>query len=449
MLSIPAAFPDRPLPTMFSDLTVLELASVLAGPSVGQFFAEWGATVIKVENPRTEGDVTRRWTTPKDGGETESVGDEDDRSAYFCACNHGKQSLALDLSTGDGRALLHDLVEDVDVVLASFRPGTAEALGADYETLSDLNPALLYGHVTGYGPADERPGYDAAIQAESGFMSINGPADGPPMKLPVALMDVLAAHQLKEGLLMALLRRERTGDGAYVPVSLLQAAVSGLVNQATNYLVGDHVPRRMGSRHPNIAPYGTAYETFDDRAVVLAVGTDRQFEALCHIIGTEALPQNPNFATNEARVEHRDALERVLTVRIRQMETGPLLDALEEARVPAAEARSIDAVFDQPAADAMVLRPEEDLAGLRQSAFTLQSFRSSSLENPTADAPADGPDRVSPGSASPGSAVALAPAPHYAEHTAGLLQQRGFSPAHIQTLADDGVIDLPETSPSD
>jgi crotonobetainyl-CoA:carnitine CoA-transferase CaiB-like acyl-CoA transferase len=131
------------------------------------------------------------------------------------------------------------------------------------------------------------------------------------------------------------------------------------------------------------------------------------------------------------------------------MEAGPLLDALEEARVPAAEARSIDAVFDQPAADAMVLRPEEDLAGLRQSAFTLQSFRSSSLENPTADAPADGPDRVSPGSASPGSAVALAPAPHYAEHTAGLLQQRGFSPAHIQTLADDGVIDLPETSPSD
>jgi Predicted acyl-CoA transferases/carnitine dehydratase len=164
------------------------------------------------------------------------------------------------LSTEARRTLLHELTEDTDVVLASYRPDTAEALGADYETLSSVNPDLVYGHVTGYSPDRERAGYDAVIQAESGFMHMNGTADGPPTKLPVALVDVLAAHQLKEGLLAALLRREQ-GGGAYVPVSLLQSAVSGLANQVTNWLVAGHRPQRMGSAHPNIAPYGTSFPT--------------------------------------------------------------------------------------------------------------------------------------------------------------------------------------------
>jgi len=164
---------------MLDDLLVLELASVLAGPSVGQFFAELGATVLKVENPRTTGDVTRRWRAPN---ETDP---SDDRSAYFCCCNHGKQSIALDLSTAAGQTVLHELAENADVVLASYRPGTAEPLGAGYETLSAQNPSLIYGHVTGYGPDRPRAGYDAVVQAESGFMHMNGPADGPPTKLPV------------------------------------------------------------------------------------------------------------------------------------------------------------------------------------------------------------------------------------------------------------------------
>jgi crotonobetainyl-CoA:carnitine CoA-transferase CaiB-like acyl-CoA transferase len=430
---------------MLSNLTVIELASVLAGPSVGQFFAEWGAAVIKVENPRTGGDVTRRWEAPgtDDGRQEDDAesGDADDRSAYFCACNHGKESVALDLSTDGGPEILHDLVREAGpevLVLASFRPGTAEALGADYETLAAVEPSLIYGHVTGYGPADERAGYDAVIQAESGFMSINGPADGPPTKLPVAVMDVLAAHQLKEGLLLALLQRERTGEGAYVPVSLLQAAVSGLANQATNYLVGDHVPQRMGSRHPNIAPYGSAYATADDRAVVLAVGTDRQFEALCRVLGTEGLPQNPNFATNAARVDHRDALERVLTVRLGQMEAAPLLDALRAEHVPAAEVHSVDAVFDQPAADAMVLRPEGDLAGLRQSAFSLHGTDSPLFgdeRSPGAEEAATGPGAVR-------DAPSLAPAPHYAAHTAPVLRRLGWSDTAIQDAAEAGTVEL-------
>lgn len=392
-----------------ADLLVLELASVLAGPSVGQFFAELGATVIKVENPRTMGDVTRRWRAPHVDDATES----DDRSAYFCCCNSGKQSIALNLSTEAGQDVLHALAAKADVALASYRPGTAEALGADYETLSAVNPGLIYGHVTGYGPDRARAGYDAIIQAESGFMHMNGAADGPPTKLPVALMDVLAAHQLKEGLLVALLNRERGDNGAYVPVSLFQAAVSGLVNQATNWLVAGHSPQRMGSAHPNIAPYGTPYSSADDESIVLAVGTDRQFTALCEILERPDLAEDPRFSTNADRVAHRDALTRALAACIGQFQSDALLTSLHEANVPAGLVRDVPAVFDQPAAQAMVFNAENDPPSLRQVAFP------------------------HPNGASP----SLAPPPHYAEHTATVLRERlGCSPERINALAKEDVI---------
>lgn len=392
---------------MFDDLLVLELASVLAGPSVGQFFAELGATVIKVENPRTGGDVTRQWTAPS--GKSR----DDDRSAYFCCCNHGKQSIALDLSTDDGQALLHALAREADLVLASYRPGTADALGADHETLLALNPDLIYGHVTGYGPTRPRAGYDAVIQAESGFMHMNGPADGPPTKLPVALMDVLAAHQLKEGLLVALLRRTQGQGGDYVPVSLLHSAVSGLANQATNWLVSEHSPQRMGSAHPNIAPYGTPYATADGPPLVLAVGTDQQFAALCDIIDRPDLADDARFATNAQRVEHREALDRVLEDRFAHFDTESLLDALHEHNVPAGVVRDVPAVFNEPAAQNMVLPPDDEPAGLRQAAF------------PHPDAPAS----------------SLPPPPHYAEHTSTILQERfGYATDRIEALASEDVI---------
>ena len=394
---------------MLDDLLVLELASVLAGPSVGQFFAELGAAVIKVENPRTKGDVTRRWRAPR----VDDAEESDDRSAYFCCCNSGKQSIAINLSTEAGQDVLHELAGESDVVLASYRPGSAEALGADYETLSAVNPELIYGHVTGYGPDRARAGYDAVIQAESGFMHMNGAADGPPTKLPVALMDVLAAHQLKEGLLVALLSRERDGDGAYVPVSLFQAAVSGLVNQATNWLVAGHSPQRMGSAHPNIAPYGTPYSTADQRSIVLAVGTDRQYAALCEILGRPDLANDPRFATNADRVEHRDALTQILNAQIGRFEAEDFLTALHEHNVPAGKVRDVPAVFDQPTAQAMVFNAENDPPSLRQAAFP------------------------HPNGASP----SLAPPPHYAEHTATVLRERlGCSSEQIDTLAKEDVI---------
>ncbi len=416
---------------MLSDLLVLELASVLAGPSVGQFFAEWGATVLKIENPRTGGDVTRRWTLPTEPAEAE-------RGAYFACCNHGKQSVALDLGTAGGRAVLHRLAARADVALTSFRPGTAVALGADAATLRAQNPALVVGALTGYGPDDARAGYDAVIQAESGFMYLNGPADGPPTKLPVALMDVLAAHQLKEALLVALLQRAATGAGAVVRVGLLQAAVSALANQATNWLVAGDAPQRTGSRHPQIAPYGPAYRTRDGRHVVLAVGTDRQFAALCDALGMPEQADDPRFATNADRLAHRDALAQILADRLAQHDAGALLADLAARHVPAGPVRDLPRVFADPLAQRLLLTPHADDPDAKNP----------DAENPDADArPPRGLRQVAatglPHAGPDAPADALAPPPRYAAHTADALRTHlGLDDDTLATLAADGAIVL-------
>ena len=346
----------------FADLVVVELASVLAGPSVGLFFAELGAAVVKVENVRTGGDATRRWLLP-----SETPGD--DRPAYFCAVNWGKRSLALDLTTEGGRDALHALARRADVVVGSYRPGQAAALGADADTLRALNPGLIVVDVDGYGPADPRAGYDAVVQAESGFTALNGQADGPPTKMPVALVDVLAGHQLKEAALVALLHRAQTGEGAHLRVSLLGAGVASLANQASAWLAAGAVPERMGSAHPTIAPYGTAYPTRDGE-VVLAVGTDRQFAALAEILGLDDLSDDVRFATNAERVRHRDALDARLGPALRARETAPLLAACEAAGVPAGAVRAMPDVFAHAEAARLVLGAGTGLGAVRTVAFT-------------------------------------------------------------------------------
>src|SRR5690606_13784406 len=230
---------------------------------------------------------------------------------------------------------VHRMAAKADVVIASYKPGDAEKLQVDAETLSRLNPKLIYGHITGYGPDDSKAGYDAVVQAESGFMHMNGEAGGPPVKMPVALVDVLAAHQLKEGILTALLMRERTGKGRYVSVSLLDAAVSALANQATNYLVAGHNPQRMGSEHPNIVPYGSVFTCKDGLQLVLAIGDDRQFRRLCQALGDAALADMPAFAGNRARVQHRDEVNQQLKKLISQQERAELLQELHRLHVPA------------------------------------------------------------------------------------------------------------------
>jgi len=346
----------------FADLLILELASVLAGPQVGQFFAELGATVLKVEPPA--GDVTRTWKTGAEPAAT-------DVSAYFSGANWGKQSVVLDLTTAAGRTAAHGLAARADVVLASYKPGDAEKLGVDYATLRALNPALLYGHLTGYGPASPRAGYDAVLQAEAGFMHLNARPGHAPQKMPVALIDLLAAHQLKEGLLTALYQRARTGQGALVQVSLLDSALASLANQAATWLVTGHDPQPLGSGHPSIVPYGTVYEAADGTQLILAVGADRQFGQLCAALARPAWATDPRFLTNEARVAHRAALEELLAARIGEVSGAALLQELEQLTVPAGAVRTVGEALTHASAQPMLLPPAPGFphAGLRTVAF--------------------------------------------------------------------------------
>ncbi|GAB3849378.1 CaiB/BaiF CoA-transferase family protein [Hymenobacter terrigena] len=341
------------LPLPFAHLRILELASVLAGPQVGQFFAELGAEVLKVESPA--GDVTRTWKTSAEKPASSAAGDAS-VSAYFAASNWGKSSLVLDLTTADGQTELHRLAAQADIILASYKPGDAEKLRADYATLSAENPRLIYGHLTGYGPDNARAGYDAVLQAEAGFMYLNAPGpDQPPQKMPVAMVDLLAAHQLKEGLLTALFQRERTSCGALVQVSLLDSALSALANQAATSLVTGHDPQPLGSGHPSIVPYGTVYRAADGRALVLAVGSDGQFRQLCAALGRLEWATDARFATNPARVAHRPELETILSEAIAAVNGDDLLAELERRAVPAGAVQTVGEALNHTSAQAMLL----------------------------------------------------------------------------------------------
>lgn len=340
--------------TIFKDLKVIELASVLAGPAVGLFFAELGAKVIKIENKKTGGDVTRTWKLASEDQEAPV-------SAYYCAINWNKEVLFLDLKQEAGRQQVYELVKTADVVLANFKAGGAAALKMDYATLKHYNEQLIYGSINGFGEESERVAFDVVLQAESGFMYMNGSPAGPPTKMPVALIDILAAHQLKQGLLVALLARQQTGQGSHIGVSLLEAAVAALANQATNWLMAGHIPQRMGSLHPNIAPYGELFQTMDGHYLVLAIGSDRQFKGLCHCLGLPDLASNPLYQSNVWRVENREALAEVLAKAFAEKEASPLLEACHAQQVPIGLVRNMKAVFEQPALQEMIL--EEEIEG--------------------------------------------------------------------------------------
>jgi crotonobetainyl-CoA:carnitine CoA-transferase CaiB-like acyl-CoA transferase len=338
---------------VFESLKVLELASVLAGPSVGQFFAELGADVIKVENIRCGGDVTRSWKSASEN--------TDDRSAYFSSVNWGKRSLAIDLTTNEGLTIIQKLASETDIVITSYKPGDDVKLGVSYVDLSKINKKIIYGRITGYGHLNDRVGYDAVLQAESGFMSLNGEENGPPVKMPVALIDVLAAHQLKEGLLIALLKRERTGEGSLVDVSLIQSAVASLVNQSANWLVGGNLPTRKGSLHPNIAPYGEWFETKDRKKLLLAIGSDRQFSDLCKLLELE---DQEMYATNANRVRNRNSLSDLIATKISQFNLDELQSKIDKLKIPAGVIQDMREVFDMPEAKELLVSGE-GLKGVR------------------------------------------------------------------------------------
>jgi crotonobetainyl-CoA:carnitine CoA-transferase CaiB-like acyl-CoA transferase len=386
---------------IFKDLKVMELASVLAGPSVGQFFAELGAEVIKVENLKTNGDVTRTW---KITGEKAG-----DLSAYFCSVNWGKKSLAIDLSLPEGRKIVQTLSGRTDVVITSYKPGDAEKLGVDYKTLSGLNAKLIYGQITGYGSQNDRVGYDAVVQAEAGFIDLNGEKNGPPTKMPVALIDVLAGHHLKEGLLLSLLKRERTGQGELVEVSLLQTAISSLINQASNWLVVNKLPQRQGSAHPNIAPYGESFETADGKLILLAVGSDRQFADLCVVLGLDGVASDDRYSSNPRRVENRVELNVLISKKISQFLSSPLLMKMNSLKIPVGVIQNVREALDMPEAKELFIR-SGSLTGIRSFVANTET-----LDH-------------------------LLPPPHCGEHTARILLAAGYTFDEMENLKQAHII---------
>ncbi|MGB3546250.1 MAG: CoA transferase, partial [Saprospiraceae bacterium] len=328
---------------VMEDLTVVELASVLAGPAVGRFFSELGARVIKIENKTVGGDVTRHWKLPSEDPDAPT-------SAYFHSVNYRKEHRFLDLNDAADLGETHRLIAGADVVISNFRPAAARRWKLDHDSLLQDHPRLIYAQLDAFGPDDERPAFDIILQAETGYLSMCGTAAGEAARLPVALIDLLAAHQLKEGILLALLRREREGRGGLVRTSLYAAALSSLANQATNYLIGGHVPGRMGTLHPNIAPYGDLFTTADGKPIVFAIGNDRQFSALTELLD---LPPDNRFTANGGRVSNRPALVNYLSPAVRHWECDPLLAACEKLRIPAGRLRDLAEVFEWEEARAL------------------------------------------------------------------------------------------------
>ncbi|HTA63375.1 MAG TPA: CaiB/BaiF CoA-transferase family protein [Bacteroidia bacterium] len=331
----------------FKGLKVVELASVLAGPSAGLFFAELGAEVIKIENKKTGGDVTRSWKLPTEDKKS-------DVSAYFLAVNFLKKHLFLDVSNDADYKKCIAQIKYADIVIANYKKGDDKKLKLDYATLKKINPTLIYAGIQGFSDTDERVAYDLILQAESGFMSMNGTKDSGPLKMPVAMIDILAAHHLKEAILLALLKKQKTKKGSYVSVSLFDVAVASLANQATNWLVAKHIPQPTGSLHPNIAPYGETFITKDNHTDTFAIGSDGQFAKLCELLHIVDVSSNKNYVSNQLRVINRKKIFTILNKEVKKQSLTYLQKECTKHGVPFAKIRNLKEVFELPEAKKLI-----------------------------------------------------------------------------------------------
>ena len=339
--------PPRPQP--LAGIRVLDLSRVLAGPWASQILGDLGADVVKVERPGN-GDDTRAWGPPylKDAD-----GQPTRESAYFLCTNRNKRSITVDMASPEGQQQLQQLAAKADIVLENFKTGGLQQYGLDYASLNAINPRLIYCSITGFGqsgPYASRPGYDFLIQAMGGLMSITGVPDDEagagPQKVGVALTDILTGLYATIGILAALQERNRSGLGQHIDTALLDVQVATLANQASNYLVGGMVPRRMGNAHPSIVPYQT-FPTADSD-MILAVGNDGQFARFCTVAGRPEWAQDERFATNPQRVKHRAELIPLLRQTTVMRSTAEWVSALEQADVPCGPVNRLDQVFADP-----------------------------------------------------------------------------------------------------
>lgn len=402
-----------------SHIRVLDLSRVLAGPWAGQILGDLGAEVIKVERPGA-GDDTRHWGPPyiKDG-----AGNDSREAAYFQSANRNKQSLTLDFTQPEGQRLVRELVAQCDVLLENFKVGGLAAYGLDYESLKAINPRLIYCSITGFGqtgPYAKRAGYDFMIQGLGGLMSLTGRPEGEegagPVKVGVALTDILTGLYATVGVLAALNQREQSGIGQHIDVALLDVQVACLANQAMNYLTTGVSPKRLGNAHPNIVPYQDFPSA--DGNFILAVGNDGQFRKFCEVAGIASLADDTRFASNKARVAHRAELIPLLRQATVFKTTAQWIELLETAGVPCGPINDLQQVFADPQVQARGLR------------LDLPNALGSSTPQVAS------PLRLS---ATP-VAYRLAP-PLLGQHTEALLERLlGMSEAQVAELREAGVI---------
>ena len=330
-----------------NNIKILDLSRVLAGPWTSQTLADLGAEVIKIERPDV-GDDTRSWGPPwfeKPDGQT--------LSAYFMSANRGKKSVCIDLSSPEGAAIVQELAAEADIVIENFKVGDVEKRGLDYETLSKLNPRLIYCSITGFGqtgPYKQRPGYDFMIQGIAGLMSITGEPDEKsndgPQKVGVAVADLMTGLYSTIAILAAITERNQSGEGQYIDMALMDVLTASLANQAANFLVSGNAPGRMGNAHPNVVPYQTFAAS--DGHVIVAVGNDKQFKSLCGAIDSAELASDARYLTNSDRIQHRQSLAADIQIKISTGTMSYWLATLEHAGVPCGPINTIDKVFDDP-----------------------------------------------------------------------------------------------------
>lgn len=408
---------------LLDGVRVLDLSRILAGPWATQGLADFGAEVIKIEHPQG-GDGTRQWGPP---WLVDRHGRPTKESAYYLGVNRGKRSVAIDFTSARGQALIRQLCRHCDVVVENYKVGGLAKYGLDYASLQPLNPKLVYCSITGFGqtgPYAHRAGYDAAIQAMGGLMSITGEPDGKPgggpQKVGVAVADLMTGMYALSAILAALRYAERYGEGQHIDLALFDTQVAWLANQAMNYLVGGVVPKRRGTAHPNIVPYQVMPSA--DGHFMLAVGNDGQFARFCHVLGEPALATDPRYATNASRVAHRDELVTHLEQRLATRSAAAWLAELEQATVPCAPVNTLDQVFADPQIKARGMRIDlpHPLAGSVPGVANPVRFSKTPVQYGDA-------------------------APELGEHTRAVLHELlGLDPTELRELADEGVLAWPD-----
>jgi crotonobetainyl-CoA:carnitine CoA-transferase CaiB-like acyl-CoA transferase len=404
-----------------SHLKVLDLSRVLAGPWCTQMLADLGADVIKVERPGV-GDDTRHWGPPflqdADGNNTS-------QASYFAACNRNKRSIAIDMATSEGQALIRSLALQSDIVVENFKVGGLTQYGLDYASLKQLNPRLIYCSITGFGqdgPYAERAGYDLMVQAMTGMMSITGQTDGPPTRVGVAIIDVFTGIYASSAILAALEVRNRTGQGQHIDMALLDVGMAVLANQAAGFLNTGKVPMRHGNSHPSIVPYQD-FETADG-AMLLAIGNDGQFARFCEVAGHAEWAADARFATNTARVTHRVVLVDLMQAVTRTRSTAEWISMLEDKAVPCGPINTLGEAFADAQVQHRGLKVTQATSAAAQSQVPVASI--SSVASPL---------RLQ--STPP---VLRNPPPTLGEHTLEVLGELGLSAEQIAGLQSAKVI---------